>query len=59
MVWLKKVLNSPVEESRISFVLLLCVVAMSIMSVAIVWQAEVISSQREAIHWLEHIKLGI
>jgi hypothetical protein len=45
MVWIKKVLDSPVQESRISFVLLLCVIGMSIMSVAIVWQAEVISVQ--------------
>jgi hypothetical protein len=31
---------------------------MSIMSIALVWQAQIIANQREAIHWLENIKFG-
>jgi hypothetical protein len=28
------------------------------MAVGLVWQAEIIASQREAIHWLETAKFG-
>jgi hypothetical protein len=31
---------------------------MSIMAVGLVWQAEIIASQREAIQWLETAKFG-
>jgi hypothetical protein len=58
MVWLKKVLDSPVEESKVSYVLVMCVVAMSVMLVALVWQNEIIAGQRDVIRWLEHVKLG-
>jgi len=37
---------------------MLCVVSMSLMSVALVWQAQIIASQREAIQWLESFKFG-
>jgi hypothetical protein len=28
------------------------------MSIALVWQAEIIANEREAIHWLEAFKIG-
>jgi hypothetical protein len=28
------------------------------MSVALLWQAQIIANQREAIHWLETVKFG-
>jgi hypothetical protein len=28
------------------------------MSIGLVWQAQIIASQREAIHWLETMKFG-
>jgi hypothetical protein len=31
---------------------------MSLMSVALVWQAQIIASQRQAIQWLEQVKFG-
>jgi len=31
---------------------------MSVMAVGLVWQAEIIADQREAIRWLETAKLG-
>jgi hypothetical protein len=31
---------------------------MSIMAVGLVWQAEIIASQRDAIRWLETAKFG-
>jgi hypothetical protein len=35
-----------------------CVVAMGLMSVALLWQAQIIANQREAIRWLETLKFG-
>ncbi len=58
MIWLRKQLDSPVQESKISYVLLLSVVALSMMLIALVWQNEVITAQRDVIRWLEHLKLG-
>jgi hypothetical protein len=58
MVWLRRTLRLPAGESNIGLVLIFCVITMSLMSVALVWQAQVIASQREAIQWLEQLKFG-
>jgi hypothetical protein len=46
------VLRLPASESYKNIVLVCCVVIMSLLSVALVWQAQVIASQHEAIQWL-------
>jgi hypothetical protein len=53
MSWLGRNLEHPASESQKGLVLALCLIAMSVMCVILVWQAQVISSQREAIHWLQ------
>ena len=58
MTWLRRVFRVPAHESNISLVLIFCVISLSFMSVALVWQAQIIASQREAIQWLERIKFG-
>jgi hypothetical protein len=58
MAWLASYFRIPASESQKSFIIGICVVAMSIMTVGLVWQAEVIASQREAIRWLETLKFG-
>ena len=58
MAWLRRVLRLPAQESNIGLVLILCVITMSFMSIALVWQAQIIANQREAIHWLETLKFG-
>jgi hypothetical protein len=58
MAWLRNVLRLPAHESTISLVLVFCVITMSFMSIALLWQAQVIANQREAIQWLEHLKFG-
>lgn len=58
MTWLRRVLRLPAPESNIGLVLVLCVITMSFMSVALVWQAQIIANQREAIQWLEQLKFG-
>ena len=57
MAWFARCLH-PASESQKTFVIAVCVVAMSILTVGLVWQAEVIASQREAIRWLEIAKFG-
>jgi hypothetical protein len=58
MQWLARFARIPASESQKGFIIALCIVAMSIMAVGLVWQAEIIASQREAIRWLETAKLG-
>jgi hypothetical protein len=55
---LARLIRIPASESQKGFIIALCIVAMSIMTVGLVWQAEIIASQREAIRWLETAKFG-
>jgi len=58
MAWLTRKLRIPASESSMGIVLTFCVVAMGLMSVALIWQAQIIANQREAIRWLESLKFG-
>jgi len=58
MVFLRKFLQLPANESSVSLVLGVSVVALGLMSLALVWQAEIIANQREVIRWLEAMKIG-
>lgn len=58
MTWLINRLRIPSTESHMSIVLAACAVTLGLMSVALTWQAQVIADQRQAIQWLEHLKLG-
>jgi len=58
MAWLIRKLRIPASESSMGIVLSLCIVAMGLMSVALIWQAQIIANQREAIRWLESLKFG-
>jgi hypothetical protein len=58
MDWLRRVLRVPAHESNVGLVLVFCVISMSFMSIALVWQAQIIANQREAIQWLERLKFG-
>jgi hypothetical protein len=58
MAWIARCFRIPASESQKSFIIAVCMVAMSIMAVGLVWQAEIIAHQREAIHWLETAKFG-
>ena len=44
MAWLKSVFHLPAKESSIGLVLILCVISMSCMSIALVWQAQIIAN---------------
>jgi hypothetical protein len=58
MAWLRRAFRLQVRESHIGLVLIFCVLSMSIMSMALIWQAQIIANQREDIHWLERLKFG-
>jgi hypothetical protein len=58
MAWLRRVLRLPAQESDIALVLVFCVITMSFLSIALVWQAQIIANQREVIQWLEQLKFG-
>jgi len=58
MEHIRRFLRFPASESSLGVVLSLCVVTMAFMSIAMVWQAQIIANQRDVIRWLEMIKLG-
>jgi hypothetical protein len=58
MAWIARCFRIPASETQKTFVIAVCVLAMSIMTVGLVWQAEIIARQREAIRWLETAKFG-
>lgn len=58
MEWIRRAFRSEIRESHIGLVLILCLIIMSAMSVALVWQAQIIANQRDAIRWLEQLKAG-
>lgn len=58
MTWLINRLRIPANESNMGIALAVCAVTLGLMSVALVWQAQIIADQRQAIQWLEHLKFG-
>ena len=43
----------PASETQMGLVLALCIFTMSLMSVALVWQAQVIAKQNAVIHMMQ------
>lgn len=58
MEWIRRLFRSEIRESHIGVALIVCLIIMSAMSVALVWQAQIIANQRDAIRWLEQLKAG-
>lgn len=58
MAWLIRAFRIPASESHTNILLAICLFAMSVMSVALVWQAQIIADQRAAIQWLEAMRFG-
>lgn len=52
MDWMRRAFRMPASETQTGLVLALCIFAMSLMSVALVWQAQVIARQNAVIHML-------
>lgn len=58
MEWLIRKLRIPASETAMGIVMTFCVLVMSLMSIALIWQAQIIEKQRDAIRWLETLKFG-
>jgi hypothetical protein len=58
MSWIARKLNGQASESQMGLVLTICIIAMSIMSIGLLWQAQIIANQRDDIRWLRNLKLG-
>lgn len=53
MDWMRRMIGLPASETQTGLVLALCIFSMSLMSIALVWQAQVIAKQNAVIHMLE------
>jgi hypothetical protein len=58
MAWIVRCFRIPASETQKTFIIAVCVVAMSVMAIGLVWQAEIIARQQDAIRWLETAKFG-
>lgn len=58
MAWLVRTLRLPAAETHTNLTLAVCVLMMGLMSVAIIWQAQVIANQRDIIRFLETVKFA-
>jgi len=53
MEWIRRVLHVPATETQTGIVLGVCIFAMSIMSIVLVWQAQIIAKQNAVIRMFE------
>jgi hypothetical protein len=51
-------LLAPASESQKNVLLVVCILMMSVLCIGLVWQAQIISNQREDIKWLQELKIG-
>jgi hypothetical protein len=53
MTWMRRMIHVPASETQTGLVLALCIFTMSVMSIALVWQAQVIAKQNAVIHMMQ------
>lgn len=53
MNWLRRTASLPASETQTGIVLAVCIFAMSIMSIVLVWQAQIIARQNAVIRMFE------
>lgn len=53
MEWVRRVFHVPATETQTGVVLAVCIFAMSIMSIVLVWQAQVIAKQNAVINMFQ------
>ncbi len=58
MEWIRRTFRLQARESHLGLALVFCLLTLSAMSIALIWQAQIIANQREAIRWLVQLKLG-
>ena len=57
MDWFRRIFHVPASETQTGIVLAICIFVMSVMSVILVWQAQIIANQKAVIRMFE-TKLG-
>ena len=58
MSWIARRLSRQASESQMGLILTICIIAMSIMSIGLIWQAQIIANQQDDIRWLQTMKFG-
>lgn len=53
MAWMRRVFRLPATETQMGLTLALCIFSMSLMTIALIWQAQVIAKQNFVIRMLE------
>jgi len=53
MDWLRRIVTLPASETHTGIVLAVCIFAMSVMSIVLVWQAQIIARQNAVIRMFE------
>lgn len=53
MEWIRRIVALPASETQTGIVLAVCIFAMSIMSIVLVWQAQIIARQNAVIRMFE------
>lgn len=53
MDFIRRIFHVPASETQTGIVLALCIFGMSVMSIVLVWQAQVIARQNAVIHMFE------
>lgn len=53
MEWIRRIVALPASETQTGIVLAVCIFAMSIMSIVLVWQGQIIARQNAVIRMFE------
>jgi len=53
MEWFRRILKLPASETQTGVVLAFCIFTMSVMSIVLVWQAQIIARQNAVIRMFE------
>lgn len=53
MGWIRRLLHVPATETQTGIVLGFCIFSMSVMSIVLVWQAQIIANQKAVIRMFQ------
>jgi hypothetical protein len=53
MAWMRRAFRVPASETQLGLTLALCIFSMSLMAIALTWQAQVIAKQNAVIHMMQ------
>jgi hypothetical protein len=53
MDWIRRIFNVPASETHTGIVLAFCIFVLSVLSVVVVWQAQIIANQKAVIRMFE------